>query len=156
VESARCLHRRSQRCETEAWRLTCGPNRVDPPARNRLQAAQLDEVRLTGRHFTAVCNHPDSAEYLSRLSDGPGASRAALPGADQKSDLAVRLFETASAQKVARLRWIQVFFLPPLCSCWRRRLDGAPIVIVPLRGLGETAARIGSGNLTTPSSQTAG
>ncbi|MEJ2707561.1 MAG: histidine kinase [Anaerolineales bacterium] len=67
-----------------------------------------------------------------------------------KSDLAVRLYQEASNQKVIRLRWIQGAFL--VCAfilltvgSWMIRKS----VIEPLKKLGSAASRIGSGNLET-------
>jgi two-component system nitrate/nitrite sensor histidine kinase NarX len=67
-----------------------------------------------------------------------------------QSDVAVRLIETVSTQKVTRLRWIQGIFLVSAlgllgAGAWMVRNS----VIQPLANLGKVANRIGNGDLST-------
>ena len=63
----------------------------------------------------------------------------------------MRLYESISTQKVNRLRWVQAAFLAGAAvllaaGAWMVRKD----VIAPLNELGQTARRIGAGDLETP------
>ncbi len=89
---------------------------------------------------------PDSPQFAA-------ASRAieqAAPNLVQQADVAVRLFENESAQKVTQLRQIQLLFLASAlillaAGVWLTQRS----VIEPLRELGQAASRIGLGDLDT-------
>jgi two-component system nitrate/nitrite sensor histidine kinase NarX len=69
----------------------------------------------------------------------------------QQADDVVRSYETDSARKVARLRWIQVtLFASVLALLAIDSLLVGKFVVGPLRALGSTAERIGRGDLNTP------
>ena len=99
-----------------------------------------------------------SLESVASLPAGSAAFKGALQSAESSSatlldetDSAVRLFESISTQKVNRLRWVQAAFLAGAAlllaaGAWMVRKD----VIAPLNELGQTARRIGAGDLDTP------
>lgn len=69
----------------------------------------------------------------------------------QQADDVVRLYETASSQKIARLRWIQVAFSVSALSLLAVGfLVTLTSVVRPLRALGSITERIGRGDLSTP------
>lgn len=89
---------------------------------------------------------PDSPQFAA-------ASRAieqTAPNLVQQADVAVRLFENESAQKVTQLRQVQLLFLASAlillaAGVWLTQRS----VIEPLRELGQAASRIGLGDLDT-------
>jgi two-component system nitrate/nitrite sensor histidine kinase NarX len=123
-----------------------------PPTRSPDILARLDELDDAWDTFSAHLdvimagdlNSPEfipSVEAVERLS----------PGLIQGADDVVRLYETASAHKVARLRWIQgAFFASVLVLLAIDSLLVRKFVGRPLSALGSTAERIGRGDLDTP------
>ena len=123
-----------------------------PPTRDSRLIAILEEVQTTWGDYrnnlqSILTQPPDSPAFL-------GASlQVEILSADllQKSDIAVRLYESISTQKVVRLRWIQAVFLASAIlllatGAWMMRKN----VIAPLNKLSSAAMRIGSGDLDTP------
>ena len=83
----------------------------------------------------------DASQVLEQIS----------PELVAESDLAVRLYQDASNQKVIHLRWIQGGFLVSaliLLAAGSWMIRGS--IIKPLQELGLAASRIGGGNLETP------
>ncbi|MFQ5578228.1 MAG: ATP-binding protein, partial [Anaerolineae bacterium] len=123
-------------------------------------AATQDPAVLAGlqqvqRSWEIFRGHLD--KMLTAESGSPGFAETAQaveqlsPRLVQQADEVVRLYETASARKIARLRWIQgVFFAGALVllavGFWLTQKS----VLAPLRRLGATATRIGRGDLNTP------
>jgi two-component system nitrate/nitrite sensor histidine kinase NarX len=129
-----------------------GGSVVLPPTRARALLTQLDEVQATWLRYKdnlrpIVAEPPASPAFQAALRQIESLSAKLV----QDSDTAVRLYESASTQKVVRLRWVQFSFL--VCALllltvgsWMMRRT----VIDPLQNLGSIARRIGGGNLTTP------
>jgi len=123
-----------------------------PPTRDRDILAKLGQVDDTWTVFhqhlgVMAAVEPDSPDFdaaarvIERLS----------PDLTRQADEVVRSYETASAQKIARLRWIQAGFLASALA-----LLAAGFLVIhksvlrPLSGLASIAARIGQGDLSTP------
>ncbi len=123
---------------------------VPPPPPEILSA--LHQVDQTWSAFNNVLNtmmtaEPGSAEFAGAAQDMERLS----PELVMQADAVVRLYETASTQKVIRLRWIQLLFFVGavillLVGFWATQ----KFVISPLRSMGKAAERIGDGDLTTP------
>lgn len=122
-----------------------------PPARTPALRDQLSEVSVAWQGF-----HASLQTILTEPSTSPAFQAALLeieataPDLVQKSDAVVRLFESASTQKVARLRRVQAAFLACAllllaAGAWFVRGQ----VLLPLRRLGQAATRIGGGDLST-------
>ena len=125
---------------------------VIPPTRDSRLIASLDEVQRTWIDYRnslqgVLTQPPDSPAFKSALQQVQSLSADLV----QKSDNAVRLYETISTQKGIRLRWIQAIFL---VSAMLLLAAGAWMVknsvIDPLHKFGRVAQRIGSGDLDTP------
>jgi two-component system nitrate/nitrite sensor histidine kinase NarX len=123
-----------------------------PATHNLRLLEQLGEIETTWEiyknNLESLLNlPPDSPDYQAALEQVERLS----PYLVQKSDLAVRLYEAFSNQKVTRLRWIQAVFLASALllvagGAWMVRYT----VVGPLHHLGKIAWRIGSGDLDTP------
>lgn len=126
---------------------------VDVPAtRSPGILAKLDQVHDAWNTFTAhldviIAGDPNSPEFTAAVQ----AVERLAPDLVQGADDVVSLYETASALKVARLRWIQVaFFASVLVLLAIDSLFVRKFVGVPLAALRSTAERIGRGDLNTP------
>jgi two-component system nitrate/nitrite sensor histidine kinase NarX len=128
-----------------------GQDAALPAARSPALLNQLSEVAAAWQGFhanlqTILTEPPTSSAFQAALLELESAS----PDLVQKSDAAVRLFESASTQKVARLRWVQAAFLAGAllllaAGAWFVRGQ----VLLPLHRLGLAARRIGGGDLST-------
>ncbi len=123
-----------------------------PSTRNPAIANTLTQLSQTWTLFernlaTVLTTPPDSANFAAAIE----AIEAASPNLVQQADVAVRLFENDSAQKVSRLRQVQlVFFASALLllavGVWVTQVS----VVKPLQQLGLAARRIGDGDLQSP------
>jgi len=122
-----------------------------PPARSPALLDQLSQVSAAWQGFhaslqTILTEPPTSPAFQAALLEIETASLDLV----QKSDAAVRLFESASTQKVTRLRRVQAAFL--VCALFLLAAGAWFVrgqVLVPLRRLGQAAMRIGGGDLST-------
>lgn len=125
---------------------------VIPSTRNTTVRAELDKLR---RLWTAFSPYLDDV-----ATEQPGSSEFEIavrnveqgyPQLLQQADEIVRQYEISSEQKVARLRWIQVFFLAFalafLVSGTRITMKS---ILVPLNELDQAAERIGHGDFDEP------
>lgn len=123
-----------------------------PAARNADVVNQLQQVRHTWGEFREQLNMIAVAEPGSPDFDAAmGFVERLSPRLLQQADQVVRAYETASTQKVDRLRWVQIaFFVSALVLLVAGFLITHRSVIEPLRRLGSVAERIGTGDLDTP------
>ncbi|MFQ5857845.1 MAG: type IV pili methyl-accepting chemotaxis transducer N-terminal domain-containing protein [Anaerolineae bacterium] len=134
------------------WALTNGDHApylsgrtVDLPATQSPDIlAKLHQLRRTWNTFRGyldviIAADPNSPDSMAAVQ---GVERLS-PRLVQQADDVVRLYEAASTQKVARLRWIQiVFFASTLALLAMDSLLIQRFVVEPLRVLGSAAERI--------------
>ena len=122
-----------------------------PPTHDPQLIAQLDQVHQTWETF-----HSSIVVIESAPIDDP-TFEAAIQNVEVLSpdlvghaDTVVRMFETASSQKISRLRWIQIgFFVSALILLAIGGLTTRRGVLDPLKSLGKAADRIGAGDMST-------
>ena len=110
---------------------------------------QVHQTWDTFRHHldVVVATEPGSPEFATALQ----AVERLSPTLVQQADEVVRLYETESSQKVARLRGIQAtFFVSALILLVIGFVITQQAAVNPLRILGSAAGRIGQGDLDTP------
>jgi two-component system nitrate/nitrite sensor histidine kinase NarX len=110
---------------------------------------QLSQNWLAYQHNldTVLTSPPGSADFSNAIQSLDSVS----PDLVQQADVVVRLFENDSAQKVSRLRQVQlVFFASAIIllaiGVWVTQKS----VVEPLNQLGLAARRIGDGDMRTP------
>jgi len=114
--------------------------------------AGLHQVHQTWGTFRGYLNviettDPASPDFKVAIQ----AVERLSPALVQKADDVVRMYEAASTQKTARLRWIQVaFFIGALALLAVGSVMTQKSVVSPLGVLGSAAERIGRGDLNTP------
>jgi two-component system nitrate/nitrite sensor histidine kinase NarX len=122
-----------------------------PATRNREILAQLDRVEAS---WGAFKDHLEALMAEDEDGQDPAEELAAIealsPALLAQMDAAVRMYESASREKVERLRWIQAsFFLSAIVLLAAGIILIRNSVISPLKALARGAARIGSGDLST-------
>jgi nitrate/nitrite-specific signal transduction histidine kinase len=122
-----------------------------PPTRDPQLIAQLDQVHQTWEAFHTSLAIIESAPIDdSKFSAAIESVEILSPDLVAHADTAVRMFETASTQKIARLRWIQIgFFASALVLLGIGGLITRRRVLEPLKDLGKAADRIGAGDMST-------
>lgn len=125
---------------------------VIPATQNPAIANTLTQLSQTWTTFernlnTVLTTVPGSADFSTAIQ----AIEKASPALVQQADVTVRLFENESAQKVTRLRQVQMIFFASalillVAGVWVTQKS----VVEPLRALSAAAARIGNGDLQTP------
>ncbi len=120
--------------------------------RNPIIREQLDRVAMTWSPFEAALiqvtkSPPDSEAFRQAMQQ----VETLAPLLVEQADAAVRLYESASTNKVERLRWIQGIFLAVALlllamGLWMVRR----MLLEPLTQLETAAERIGQGDLNTP------
>jgi methyl-accepting chemotaxis protein len=123
-----------------------------PAAQDTAIRAQLGRVGELWRAYqenlvTLQSSQPGTAEFDRALAEMERQS----PGLVAEADAAVRMFQASSDQQVARLRWVQAGFLAS--ALLLLALAGWFVhrsILDPLKRLGESAGRIGRGDLHTP------
>jgi two-component system nitrate/nitrite sensor histidine kinase NarX len=122
-----------------------------PPSGNLTILAQLHQIQA---HWLILRGHLDT---LNKTAPNTSAFKAAVaeierlsPQLLQEADEVVRLYETDSTRKVARLGWIQVvFFFSALGLLMGGFWVTQKSVIEPIQTVAQFAERIGCGDLET-------
>lgn len=123
------------------------PATRDPAILPALQQVLRDWSTLRESLSVIMAEAPGSSAFDAALR----SVEAAAPGLVGQTDEAVRLFEAASAQKVARLQFIQAaFFASALALLGAGAITTQRLVVGPLLELARVADRIGHGDLSTP------
>jgi two-component system, NarL family, nitrate/nitrite sensor histidine kinase NarX len=123
-----------------------------PPPRDPNLQAQLDRVSALWVDFRNALEllYPAQGEGTKQNSELSNLDELSSTLAAE-ADMTVRMFESAATRKLALVRWVQAGFLAGALSLL---VIGVMItrrsIIDPLKGLGEAAKRIGSGDLQSP------
>ncbi len=123
-----------------------------PATQDQTLVSQLDKVTQTWSVLqtsveTIANSSLDDPDFLSAVDSVEHLS----PELVEEADTAVQMYESASSQKISRLRWIQAgFFTSALILLAIGGLITRKAVIDPLKELRVAAERIGAGDLSTP------
>jgi two-component system nitrate/nitrite sensor histidine kinase NarX len=123
------------------------PATQSPAILTRLHQVQQTWETFRGHLEVMLATDPSNPDFAASVR----AVERLSPELVQQADEVVRLYETTSAQKVARLRWIQTAFFAGALGLlavgfWMTQRS----IVKPLRRLGSVAERIGQGDLNTP------